>query len=98
MQGGAGRGDAGSGGRSDPPAVAVDAFLLPLKGENPCCFPPVSCTPRLLQEVLRQQVSITLVAPDWRQHEGRTSTGFYSNLLSCYRATQSEEPVRPSLT
>ena len=34
--------------RPDPLAVAVDAFLLPLKGENPYCFPPVSCIPQLL--------------------------------------------------
>ena len=34
--------------RPDPSAVAVDAFLFPLKGENPYCFPPVSCIPRLL--------------------------------------------------
>ena len=52
--------------RPDPSAVAVDAFLFPLKGENPYCFPPVSCIPRLLREVLRQQVTITLVAPDWQ--------------------------------
>ena len=35
----------------DPSAVAVDAFLFPLKGENPYCFPPVTCIPRLLREV-----------------------------------------------
>ena len=40
--------------RPDPSAVAVDAFLFPLKGENPNCFPPVSSIPRLLREVLRQ--------------------------------------------
>ena len=78
MQGGAGRGDAGSRGRSDPSAVVVDAFLLPLKGENPYCFPPVSCIPQLLREVLRQS------PPTGRQHGGRTSTGFYSNLLFGY--------------
>ena len=38
--------------RPDPSAVAVDAFLFPLKGENPYCFPPVTCIPRLLREVL----------------------------------------------
>ena len=40
----------------DPSAVAVDAFLFPLKGETPTAsrFPPVSCIPRLLQEVLRE--------------------------------------------
>ena len=52
--------------RPDLSAVAIDAFLFPLKGENPYCFPPVSCIPRLLREVLRQQVTITLVAPDWQ--------------------------------
>ena len=50
----------------DPSAVAVDAFLFPLKGENPYCFPPVTCIPRLLREVLRQQVTVTLIAPDWQ--------------------------------
>ena len=34
--------------RPDPSAVAVDAFLFPLKGENPYCFPPISCIPQLL--------------------------------------------------
>ena len=50
----------------DPSAIAVDAFMFPMKGENPYCFPPVSCIPRLLREVLRQQSTITLVAPDWQ--------------------------------
>ena len=40
--------------------------MFPMKGENPYCFPPVSCIPRLLREVLRQQSTITLVAPDWQ--------------------------------
>ena len=52
--------------RPDTSAVAVDAFLFPLKGENLYCFPPVSCIPRLLREVLRQQVTVTLVARDWQ--------------------------------
>ena len=52
--------------RPDPSAIAVDAFMFPMKGENPYCFPPVSCIPRLLREVLRQQSTITLVAPDWQ--------------------------------
>ena len=42
---------------------AVDAFMFLLKGENSYCFPPVSCISRLLREALRQQVTITLVAP-----------------------------------
>ena len=36
-----------------------------MKNENPYCFPPVACIPRLLHEVLHQQATITLVAPDW---------------------------------
>ena len=52
--------------RPDPSAIAVDAFMFPMTGENPYCFPPVSCIPRLLREVLRQQSTITLVAPDWQ--------------------------------
>jgi len=52
--------------RPDPSAIAVDAFMFPMKDENPYCFPPVLCIPRLLREVLRQQSTITLVAPDWQ--------------------------------
>ena len=52
--------------RPDPSAVAVDAFMLPLKGKNPYCFPQVACIPRLLRGVLRQQVIVTLVDPDWQ--------------------------------
>ena len=51
--------------RPDPAAAATDAFLFPLKGENPYCFPPIACIPRLLQEVLHQQATVTVVAPDW---------------------------------
>ena len=40
--------------RPDPSAIAVDAFMFLLKGENPYCFPPVSCISRLLRGVLRQ--------------------------------------------
>ena len=50
--------------RPDPSAIAVDAFMFPLKGKNPYSFPPVTCISRLLREVLRQQVTITLVALD----------------------------------
>ena len=39
-------------------------FLM--KGENPYCSPPVSCILGLLQEVLRRQATITLIAPDWQ--------------------------------
>ena len=52
--------------RPDPEAVSTDAFRFPLRGENPYCFPPVTCIPRLLREVLRQQVTVTLIAPDWQ--------------------------------
>ena len=48
----------------DPSAVTVDAFMFPLKGENPYCFPPVACIPRLLREVLCQQITVIVVAPD----------------------------------
>ena len=51
--------------RPDPESVATDAFMFPLKGENPYCFPPVACIPRLLREVLHQQATVTLIAPDW---------------------------------
>ena len=50
--------------RPDPPAIGVDPFMFLRKGENPYCFPPGTCIPRLLQEVLHQQVTITLAAPD----------------------------------
>ena len=51
--------------RPDPDSIATDAFMFPMKNENPYCFPPVACIPRLLREVLHQQATITLVAPDW---------------------------------
>ena len=51
--------------RPDPESLATDAFMFPLKGENPYCFPPVACIPRLLREVLHQQATVSLVAPDW---------------------------------
>ena len=51
--------------RPDPESIATDAFMFPMKNENPYCFPPVACIPRLLREVLHQQATITLVAPDW---------------------------------
>ena len=51
--------------RPDPESVATDAFMLPMKNENPYCFPPVACIPRLLREVVHQQATATLVAPDW---------------------------------
>jgi hypothetical protein len=51
--------------RPDPEAVATDAFQFSLKGENAYCFPPVACIPRLLREVLHQQATISLIAPDW---------------------------------
>ena len=47
-------------------AIAVDASMFPLKGENPYRFPPVTCISWLLREVLWQQVMITLVALDWQ--------------------------------
>ena len=34
--------------RPDPSVIAVDGFMFSLKGENPYCFPPVSCISRLL--------------------------------------------------
>ena len=49
---------------SHPSVIAVDAFMFLLKGENPYCFPPFTCLSRLL--LLRQQVMIILVAPDWQ--------------------------------
>ena len=52
--------------RLDPSAIAVDAFMFPMKGENPYCFPRVLCIPQLLREVLWQQSTVTLVAPDWQ--------------------------------
>ena len=58
--------------RPDPSAVAVDAFMFPPEGETPRCFAPMACIPRLLREVLRQQVTATLVTPDlqaaWRPY------------------------------
>ena len=50
--------------RPDLSAIAVDTFMFQMKGENPYCFPTVSCIPWPLREVLRQQATITLFAPD----------------------------------
>jgi hypothetical protein len=52
--------------KPDPEAIAVDAFMFQLRGENPYCFPPPACIPRLLQEVLHQQATVTLIAPGWQ--------------------------------
>ena len=38
--------------------------MFPLKGEKLYYVPPVACIPRLLQEVLHQQATVSLVAPD----------------------------------
>ena len=51
--------------RPDPESVATDAFMFPMKNENPYCVPPVACIPRLLQEVVHQQATATVVATDW---------------------------------
>ena len=50
--------------RPDPESLATDAFVLPLKGESPCCFSRVPCIPRG-RKVLYLQATVTLVAPDW---------------------------------
>ena len=52
--------------RPDPLAVAIDAFMFPLKGENLYRFPLITCIPRWFQEVLCQLVTVTLVARDWQ--------------------------------
>ena len=38
--------------RPNPSAIALDAFMFPLKGKNPYCFPPITCISQLLREVL----------------------------------------------
>ena len=52
--------------KPDPEAIAVDAFMFQLRDENPYCFPPPACIPRLLQEVVHQQATVTLIAPGWQ--------------------------------
>ena len=32
----------------DPSAIAIDAFMFLLKGENSYHFPPISCIPQLV--------------------------------------------------
>ena len=51
--------------RPDPSAVFIDALQFPLQGENPWCFPPEALISRFLALVIRQQATVTLVAPLW---------------------------------
>ena len=49
--------------KPEPQAVALDGLQFPLKGENPWCFPPEALIGRLLSKIIREQATITLVAP-----------------------------------
>ena len=51
--------------RPDPFSVANDGLLFPLTGENAWCFPPEALIHRLLAKLVREQATITLVAPLW---------------------------------
>ena len=51
--------------RPDPFSVANDGLLFPLTGENAWCFPPEALIQRLLAKLVREQATITLVAPLW---------------------------------
>ena len=42
-----------------------DGLLLPLTGENAWCYPPEALIQRLLAKLVREQATITLVAPLW---------------------------------
>ena len=51
--------------KPEPQAAAQDGMMFPLKGENPWCFPPEALIGRLLSRIIREQATITLVAPLW---------------------------------
>ena len=51
--------------RPDPHSVMSDGLLLPLTGENAWCYPPEALIQRLLAKLVREQATITLVAPLW---------------------------------
>ena len=51
--------------KPEPQAAAQDGMMFPLKGENPWCFPPEALIGRLLFRIIREQATITLVAPLW---------------------------------
>ena len=51
--------------RPDPQAAFVDGLTVPLQRENPWCFPPEGIISSLLAKVIREQATITLVAPLW---------------------------------
>ena len=51
--------------RPDPQAAFVDGLTVPLQGENAWCFPPEGIISSLLAKVIREQATITLVAPLW---------------------------------
>ena len=44
-------------------SVANDGLLFPLIGENAWCFPPEALIQRLLAKLVREQATITLMAP-----------------------------------
>ena len=51
--------------RPDPFSVANDGLTFPLTGENAWCFPPEALIQRLLAKLIREQATVTLVAPLW---------------------------------
>ena len=51
--------------KPDPQCIAVDGLKFQLNKENSWCFPPEALVGKLLQKVVREQATITLVAPLW---------------------------------
>ena len=51
--------------RPDPHSTASDGLRFPLTGENAWCFPSEALIQRLLAKLIREQATVTLVAPLW---------------------------------
>ena len=51
--------------KPDPKSIAIDGLRLPLIEENAWCFPLEALISNLLAEIVREQATVTLVAPLW---------------------------------
>ena len=51
--------------KPDPKSVAIDGLRFSFIEENAWCFPPEVLISNLLAQIVREQATITLVAPVW---------------------------------
>ena len=51
--------------KPDPNCIAADGLRFSIGKENSWCFPPEALISKLLAKVVREQATITLVAPLW---------------------------------